>query len=73
MTSLVPQLKAAKDAGEDAKVMSVMAAGSGGAVDVEDFGLRKNYSLSAAASATPTYNDCMVEVRPSRFSSVLWH
>lgn len=34
-TELAPQLQAAKDAGEEARVVSVLAAGYGGPVDLE--------------------------------------
>jgi NAD(P)-dependent dehydrogenase (short-subunit alcohol dehydrogenase family) len=59
---LMPLLRKAKDAGEDAKVMSVMAAGLGGEIDVSDLGLKKSYGLSSAGLAVPTYNDLMMEV-----------
>jgi hypothetical protein len=53
--------KIAADAGEDAKVMSVFAAGRDGEIDLDDLGLKKNYSVSNAATAAPTYNDMMLE------------
>lgn len=34
-TELAPQLQAAKDAGEEARVVSVLAAGYGGTIDLE--------------------------------------
>ena len=37
---LFPSLKRAKEAGEDAKVLSVLAAGKGSEIDVEDLGLK---------------------------------
>jgi hypothetical protein len=43
--------------------MSVFAAGFGGEIDLSDLGLKKNYSLTNAAMAAPTYNDLMLEVR----------
>ena len=61
-TGLLPALKRAKEDGEDAKVFSVMAAGRGGEIDVEDLGLKKSYSVLKAALASPTYNDLMMEV-----------
>ena len=42
--------------------MSVLAAGKGGEIDVEDLGLKKSFSLATAALAAPTYNDLMLEV-----------
>lgn len=59
---LCPLMQKAKDDGEDAKVMSVFAAGSGRAIDLDDLGLKKNFSLAGAARSAPTYNDCMIEV-----------
>jgi len=59
---LMPALLKAKDAGEDAKVFSVLAAGKGREIDLDDLGLKKKYSISAAALVAPTYNDLMMEV-----------
>jgi len=58
---LLPSLEKAKEAGEEAKTMSVLAAGKGGEIDVEDLGLKKSFSLLKAGLATPTYNDLMLE------------
>ncbi|KAF7364181.1 hypothetical protein MSAN_01077400 [Mycena sanguinolenta] len=57
---LLPAVKAAHEAGEDAKAMSVMAAGYGGKIDLDDLGLKKSFSLPNAALAVPTYNDLMI-------------
>ncbi|KAF7351983.1 hypothetical protein MVEN_01160500 [Mycena venus] len=57
---LLPAVEEAHKAGEDAKVMSVLAAGDGGKIDLEDLGLKKNFSVANAAAAAPTYNDIMV-------------
>lgn len=60
---LLPLLRKARDAGEDAKVMSVLGAGSSTAkVNLDDIGLKKKYSLVAAASNAIGGNDLMVEV-----------
>jgi NAD(P)-dependent dehydrogenase (short-subunit alcohol dehydrogenase family) len=59
---LMPALLKANAAGEDAKVMSVMAAGKGGEIDLDDLGLKKSYSLTNAALAAATYNDLAMEV-----------
>jgi NAD(P)-dependent dehydrogenase (short-subunit alcohol dehydrogenase family) len=61
---LVPLLNKAKDAGEDAKVMSILAAGMPMAAeaDVNDLGMAKNYGWLLAMRVTPTYNDLMLEV-----------
>jgi hypothetical protein len=50
------------DADEDAKVMSVLGAGAGGEIDLNDLGLKKHYSVLNAALAAPTYTDLMFEV-----------
>ena len=60
---LLPLVRAAKDAGEDAKIMSVLAPGHGGAVNLDDLGMKKSYSLARAGLTSPTYNDLMFEVR----------
>lgn len=59
---LMPLLTAAKDKGEDAKAMSILAAGHGGPIDVGDLGLKNNYSVRNAGLASPTYTDLMMEV-----------
>lgn len=65
--SLIPLLQKAKDAGEDAKVMSVLSGGvDGREIDLDDLGLKKGYTLPAAARHASVYNDCMVQVRPTR-------
>ncbi|OAX40473.1 NAD(P)-binding protein [Rhizopogon vinicolor AM-OR11-026] len=63
---LLPLLRKAKDAGEDAKVLTVLGAGRGGEIDLEDLGLKKNYTLAKAAGAAETYNDLMIEEFSSR-------
>jgi len=57
---LMPLLTAAKEKGEDAKVMTVLGAGTGGVIDTDDLGLKKHYSVRKAASTAVTYNDLMV-------------
>jgi short chain dehydrogenase len=61
---LMPLLRKAKDAGEDAKMLTVLAAGRGGPIDLNDLEMKKEYSAWAAAGTAPTYNDLMIEVRP---------
>lgn len=59
---LYPLLQRAKDAGQDAKVVSVLSAGvDGGPIDLDDLGLKKGFSLPAAARAVSVYNDHMVQ------------
>lgn len=60
---LLPALKKAKEAGEEARVLTVLSAGHGGKIDVNDLGLKKGYGLKAAADTATTYNDYLVEVR----------
>lgn len=59
---LLPLLRAAREAGENAHVLVVLAAGRGGPIDSEDMGLRKPYSLSTVRPTVITYTDMMVEV-----------
>ena len=59
---LLPSLERAKEVGEEAKILSVLAAGKGGEIDVDDLGLKKGFSLPNAAMAAPTYTDLMMEV-----------
>ncbi len=49
---------------EGGKVISVLGAGYGGKIDVEDLGLKKPgaYSVSKVAMVTPTYTDLMMQV-----------
>lgn len=64
---LMPLLRKAKDAGEDAKVLTLLAAGEGGNIDLENLGLKQGYSLPKVMEAAATYNDLMVEVRQLSF------
>jgi hypothetical protein len=64
---LMPLLEAAADAGEDARVVSVLGPGHGGKIDAQDLGLKKSYSIARAASMANTGNDLMVQV-----SSLFW-
>ncbi|RDB28120.1 Oxidoreductase andH [Hypsizygus marmoreus] len=63
INDLLPLLKKAKDAGQDAKVLTVLAAGAPINVeaDVNDLGMVKNYSGILAMRVAPTYNDLMLE------------
>ncbi|KAK0482712.1 hypothetical protein IW261DRAFT_1469365 [Armillaria novae-zelandiae] len=58
---LLPLLKNAKEAGEDASVLSVLASGLGRAIDVNDLGLKHSYQAYKAMLASFSYNDIMVE------------
>lgn len=59
---LLPSLQKAKDAGQEAKVVSILTPGRGTAIDTEDLGLKKSFSAMAASGAASTYNDLMMEV-----------
>ncbi|KAG8926484.1 hypothetical protein FRC02_008860 [Tulasnella sp. 418] len=58
---LSPLLLKAKELGQEARVMTVMATGDGGKIDLNDLGLKKNYSMWNSGKAAPTYNDLLVE------------
>ena len=60
--NLMPALQTAKDANEEGAVVSVLGAGKGGSIDLNDLGLKNTFSLTNAALATPTYTDLMLEV-----------
>lgn len=62
---LLPLLRNAKDAGEDAKVMSVLGAGHAASITLDDLAMKKSYSGFRAAAASVAYNDYMLEVRRS--------
>ncbi|KIK03607.1 hypothetical protein K443DRAFT_676611 [Laccaria amethystina LaAM-08-1] len=57
---LLPSLRKAKEAGEDASVLSILGAGIGWEVDVEDLGLKKRYTALKAMMQTISYNDYMI-------------
>lgn len=59
---LMPLLEAAKAAGEDVRVVSVLTAGRGREVDLDDLELRKGYGVRPESQTASTYNDLMVEV-----------
>ncbi|KAJ7183414.1 NAD-P-binding protein [Mycena filopes] len=58
-SGLLPALQRAHDAGEDASVLSVLAAGSGTAVNLDDLGAPAY--TSAGGSVATTYTDLMIE------------
>jgi hypothetical protein len=62
LDELIPALNAAKKRDEDAKVLTVLAAGTASAIDLNDLGLKKNFTTYNAAMQAPTYNDLMIEV-----------
>ncbi|RDB16579.1 Oxidoreductase andH [Hypsizygus marmoreus] len=60
-SDLLPALRKAKENGEDARVLTVLAAGKGTEVDVDDLGLKKTYSLAKAGTQVAAYNDLMMK------------
>ena len=70
---LLPALTKAKELGEDAKVLSVLGAGKGGKIDLDDLGLKKQYSVTRASLQAPAYNDLMVEVKLPCYSQATNH
>lgn len=69
---LLPALRVAKTAGEDAKVMSILGAGQAAGIDLNDLGLKKKYSGLKAMLHTLAYNDLMLAVN-SKSHSLLEH
>lgn len=63
INDLRPLLRTAAATGEDARVYSVLAAGKGGPVDMDDLGLKKNFTVLNSMQASATYNDLMMQVR----------
>lgn len=61
---LIPKLDKAVEKGEEARVMTVLAAGQNGSIDLNDLGLKKDYGMKRKADAATTYNDLAVEVLP---------
>jgi NAD(P)-dependent dehydrogenase (short-subunit alcohol dehydrogenase family) len=62
---LAPLVEKAATEGENTGVMSVLGAGRGGRVDLNDLGLVKGFSLSNAEKSSITYTDCMMQVSSS--------
>jgi len=58
---LMPLLQKAKDMGEPASVMSILGAGYGGPINIDDLGLKSTYSVANAALVTVAYNDMMMK------------
>ncbi|CAE6533301.1 hypothetical protein RSOLAG22IIIB_05546 [Rhizoctonia solani] len=58
---LIPLLEKAKAQGEEARVLTVLAAGTNGKLDENDLDLKKGYGLKSAADNASAMNDYMVE------------
>jgi NAD(P)-dependent dehydrogenase (short-subunit alcohol dehydrogenase family) len=59
---LLPKLQLAAEQSEEARVLSVLAAGQNGLIDTDDLGLKKNTGLKRKADSGTAYNDLMIEV-----------
>ncbi|KAG6836391.1 hypothetical protein H0H93_008536 [Arthromyces matolae] len=70
VNDLAPALAKAKEAGEDSKVISILGAGRGGEIDLNDLGLKKTFSLNNAALSAPTYNDLMFQEFAERYPAL---
>ncbi|CAL1706630.1 unnamed protein product [Somion occarium] len=70
INDLSPLLQKAKESGEDSKVLTVLGAGMGGKVDVDDLGLKKNFSVTAAGLQAPSYNDIMIKSLAKRYPGI---
>nr|GAT56443.1 predicted protein [Mycena chlorophos] len=78
INELLPALVAAKEAGEDARVFSVLNAGMGKRIDFDDLGLKKRMApgslsvgtLVQAAASIETYLDFMVMAYAHRNPSI---
>jgi len=64
---LMPYLDKAAAEGQEARVLTVLAAGQGGPLDTEDLGLKKNMTFQRNLAQSPTYNDIMVEEYAKRY------
>jgi NAD(P)-dependent dehydrogenase (short-subunit alcohol dehydrogenase family) len=63
---LLPLLRNAVEAGEQASVMFVLTTSKGGEIDLDDLGLRNSSSFVKAANTFPTYHDLAIEVSLAR-------
>ncbi|KAF9481075.1 NAD(P)-binding protein [Pholiota conissans] len=57
---LLPLLRKAKEAGEAASVLSILGAGKGPQIDLNDLGLKKSWGGFKAMMQSLSYNDLMV-------------
>ncbi|KAJ7029431.1 NAD-P-binding protein [Mycena alexandri] len=64
---MLSALRRAREAGEPAGVMSVLTAGHGHHVDLNDLGLDRGYTGKAAMDASATYTELMVEELAVRY------
>ncbi|KIM28298.1 hypothetical protein M408DRAFT_41713, partial [Serendipita vermifera MAFF 305830] len=67
---LAPLVQKAAESGEKTGVMSVFAAGNGSAVDLDDLGLAKGFTLRKAHDHVVTYKDAAFEEFATRYPKV---
>ncbi|KZO91589.1 NAD(P)-binding protein [Calocera viscosa TUFC12733] len=67
---LMPLLEKAKEAGEEARVMTILSAGGNAKIDWDDLDLKKGYGLAAAANHATTGNDIMVDEMARRYPNL---
>lgn len=67
---LLPLLENASNAGDEARVLTILGAGVGTPLDISDFGLKKNYSVVASTKQGCTYNDNFVAEYSSRHPNI---
>ncbi|PVG01541.1 NAD(P)-binding protein [Serendipita vermifera] len=67
---LAPLVEKAAENGEQTGVVSVLAAGRGGRVDLNDLGLVKTFSLRNAEGSAVTYTDSMMQEFAARYPKV---
>ncbi|KAG8831867.1 hypothetical protein FRC17_002443 [Serendipita sp. 399] len=63
---LIPTLERARALGQDARVMTVLAAGTGLRVPINDLDLKKWYNYLMVHVLTGVYNDIMIKVQSER-------
>lgn len=61
---LAPLVEKAALMGEEVGIMSILAAGRGGRVEISNLGLLRDYSLINQVAHSTTYTDCVFEVCP---------
>lgn len=66
---LLPLVKKAKEAGEDAKLMTICAAARGATIDFEDLDAKK-FSFMKSSAHVATFNDVMVKVLGERHPDI---
>eukprot|EP01103_Thecamoeba_quadrilineata_P006150 TRINITY_DN15875_c0_g1_i1.p1 TRINITY_DN15875_c0_g1~~TRINITY_DN15875_c0_g1_i1.p1 ORF type:complete len:304 (+),score=47.55 TRINITY_DN15875_c0_g1_i1:74-985(+) len=67
---LLPLLENAAKEGEEARVLTVLAAGKEGPIFKDDLDLKQNFSLMNAANVATTYNSLMIEEYSNRHPNV---